>query len=164
MILIDINFTTYVPTTLLGLLGLISGYLYFYFKGKDDNRLKQIESVKSIDRVRAIEMFLNELGVTIDASNLDSQQKFLLIGKLLKAKTRKYLIASITLIILSSIIGFLLYDNNHNQSAKEKNQQTSDTTNKSVIIDSTSVNSIHDNEFNGKNTIIQGNGVEVNQK
>ena len=115
MTLLDINFTTYIPTTLLGLLGLVSGYLYFYFKNKDDNKLKQIESANSTDRLKVIEMSLNELGVTIDTSNLDSTQKFILIGQILKAKARKYLIISITAIILSGIIGFLLYDSNHTQ-------------------------------------------------
>lgn len=129
MTLLDINFTTYIPTTILGLLGLISGYLYFYFKNKDDNKLKQIESANPADRLRAIEMSLNELGVTIDTSNLDSTQKFILIGQMLKAKTKKYLIISITAIILSGIVGFLLYDSNHNQSTSKKNE--SDTTQQS---------------------------------
>ena len=123
MTLLDINFTTYVPTTMLGLLGLISGYLYFYFKNKDDNKLKQIESANSTDRLKAIEMSLNELGVTIDTSNLDSTQKFILIGQMLKAKTKKYLIISITAIILSGIVGFLLYDSNHNPTVTPHTKQ-----------------------------------------
>lgn len=126
MTILDVNFTTYIPTTVLGLLGLISGYLYLYFKNKDDGKLKQIESANPADRLKAIEMSLNELGVTIDTSNLDSTQKFMLIGEMLKTKTKKYLIISITAIILSGIIGFLLYDSNHNLSTSKTNE--SDTT------------------------------------
>ncbi|HTC00953.1 MAG TPA: hypothetical protein VK705_09740 [Ferruginibacter sp.] len=113
MTLLEINFTTYIPATLLGLLGLISGYLYFYFKNRDDNKLKQIQSADSAEKLRAIEMSLNELGVSFDTSNLDSTQKFILIQQLLRAKTKKYLITSITAILLSGIVAFLIYDQNH---------------------------------------------------
>jgi len=122
MTLLDIKMISYIPTTLFGLVGLISGYLYYYFKNKDNNKLKQINSAKPGDRLKAIEMSLNELGVTIDTSNLDSTQKFILIGQMLKAKTKKYLIISITAIILSGIVGFLLYDSNHNQSPSKRNE------------------------------------------
>jgi len=145
MTLLEINFTTYIPTTLLGLLGLISGYLYFYFKNKDESKLKQIESANPNDRLKAIEMFLNELGVTIDTSGLDSTQKFILIGQILKAKTKKYLIISITAIILSGIVGFLVYDSNHTpiepatkkdifQPLKEEVNVQIDSSPKSIVI------------------------------
>ena len=111
MTLLDINFTSYIPTSLLGLLGLISGYLFFYFKNKSDNKLKEIQSVNPEDRVRAIEMSLNELGVTIDTSTLNPEQKFKLIKDILRAKLNRYLIISITLIIISLFITFLIWKN-----------------------------------------------------
>jgi hypothetical protein len=105
----DVSFVTYIPTTILGLLGLVFGYLYFYFKNKDSNRLQEIQSVNPNDRIRAIEMLLNDLGITIDTSSLDSNQKFELIKEMLKAKTRKYLIIAITSIIFSIIVAFIVY-------------------------------------------------------
>ncbi len=127
MTLIDINFSSYIPTTLLGLLGLISGYLFFYFKNKSDNKLKEIQSVNSKDRIRAIEMSLNELGVTIDTSTLSPEQKFILIKNLLKAKFNRYLIISLTLIIISLFVTFLIWRNNSSSVTTPVN--TNDTIN-----------------------------------
>ena len=124
MTILYINFTSYVPTTLLGLLGLISGYLFFYFKNKNDNKLKEIKSTSRKDRVRVIEMSLNELGVPIDTANLDPAQKFDLIKGLLTTKTNRYLITSLTSIILSGFITFLIWSNNNKDNPKNRPDAT----------------------------------------
>jgi len=132
IVLMDIEFTPYIPTTLLGLLGLVSAYLYFYFKNKDDNKLKSIQSTNPEDRLRAIELNLSELGVTIDTGNLKPTEKYKLLVKALIAKTRKYLIIATVLIVLAAIIGFLFYDKSH--SPIMPSQNTNDSLNKSKII------------------------------
>src|SRR5262245_46464339 len=104
----EINFTPYIPTTVIGLLGLVFGYLYFYFKNKDDNRLKEIESINPEERRKVVESRLNEIGTSIDTSRMNSQQKYNLLVKSMNAKTRKYLIISVTTIILAFIVYLLL--------------------------------------------------------
>lgn len=113
--LLEINFTAYVPTTIIGLVGLIFAYLYFYFKNKDDNNLKQIESVNIEQRNRAIEAQLSELGVSIDTSTLTADQKYNLLVKALSAKTRKYLIIAFTTIILAFGLLFLLTNKSNDE-------------------------------------------------
>lgn len=107
-VLVEINFTPYIPTTAIGLLGLISGYLYFHYKNKNDNKLKEIESVAPEDRKKIIEAYLNDIGVSIDTTKLTSQQKYSLLAQSLHLKSRKFLILSVTTIILAIIIFFLI--------------------------------------------------------
>ncbi len=109
--ILEINFTPYIPTTLLGLLGLIAGYLFFYFKNRSNNKLKELQLTNPADQIKALEMSLNELGITIDTSNLSTNEKFILIKKLLHTKTNRYLIVSVTSIILSGFVTFLIFNN-----------------------------------------------------
>ncbi len=127
--LLEINFTPYIPTTLFGLLGLISGYIFFYFRNKNNTRLKEIQSANPKDRIRAIEMSLNDLGVSIDTSNLDSNQKLIIIKDILRAKANRYLTLTIALLVIALLATFLIWNNsNHN---KIPNQNETDTTKKS---------------------------------
>ena len=88
-ILLEIKLAPYIPTTILGLLGLISGYLYFLLKNKDDNKLKAIQSTNPDDRLNAIEVYLNELGVPIPTHDLNPTDKYNLLVKVLAAKTER---------------------------------------------------------------------------
>ncbi len=109
MTLLDIKFNPFVPSTIIGLLALITGYVYFYYKNRNDNRLKEIQSIPSNDRLRAIEVYLNELGVSVDTKNLTPTDKLKLLQSSLRTKTIKYLILAITTIILGSYITFLVW-------------------------------------------------------
>lgn len=114
--LLEISFSPYIPSTLIGLLGLCSGYLYFYFKSKNDNKLDEIKSTSSRDRLKAIELYLNEIGSPIDTTNLDPQDKYKLLVKSLKIKTTRYLIVATVTIIFSLIAGFIIW-NKENKNA-----------------------------------------------
>lgn len=108
MVLVDISFTPYVPTTILGLIGLIAGYLFLFLKNRDDNKLKEIQSTDPKDRVEVMAMSLNELGVKINTDNLTSAEKLDLIKSMLRTKTKKYLIISITSIGLALMISVVI--------------------------------------------------------
>jgi hypothetical protein len=131
MVLLDLNFTSYIPTTVLGLLGLLFAYLYGYYRNRDNNKLDQLKAIRASDRSKVMEMLLNDLGVQIDTSSLNSKQKFELVVKLLSAKTRKYLIISITLIILSLIIAFLIWSNYHLSTTNNQKSTTDTSSNQS---------------------------------
>jgi hypothetical protein len=126
MTLLEVSIPTYVPTTVLGLLGLISGYLFIYFKNKNNNKVKEIESANPKDRIKAIEMSLNELGITIDTKNLSSDQKLEVIKNLLRTKTNRLLIISITSIVFTILVTFLI--SNNKTSARPNPNQNSDST------------------------------------
>ena len=119
MVILEINnYTPYIPSTVIGLVGLLFAYLYYYFKNKDDKKLKEIELTKKEDRLPAIEANLNELGVHFDTSNLKPQQKFELLNNTLKTKTRKYLIGAMTTIILSIIISLLIWKTSNSNTSR----------------------------------------------
>ena len=127
------NFKPFIPSTVIGLIGLISGYLYKYFKNKDNKKLQEIKSTKKEDRLHAIEAYLNELGVHIDTSNLAPSQKYNLLTKSLITKTKKYLLISITTIIISILVSILIW-NNSNRTDDAFNSNKS-----SISIDSSDV-------------------------
>jgi hypothetical protein len=111
-LLLDINtFLPYIPSTLIGLLGIIFGNLFFAYRNKSDKRLDTIKSIKSSDRIRALEMYMNEMGITVNTEGLDSNQKVEIIRDLLHAKFRRYMIAAVTLVTLSLIVAFLIWSN-----------------------------------------------------
>lgn len=139
MNLFEINFTSYIPTTLLGLIGLLFAYLYGAYRSRNNTMLQQIKSVRSADRNKAIEMILNDLGVQIDTSSLDSIQKYNLLVKLLNSKTRKYLITATTSILLSVILAFLIWDNNHPNEPNKKIINNPTTIEDDTKVDSTSI-------------------------
>lgn len=156
---LEVSFNSYIPSTIIGLLGLAFAYLYFYLKNKDDKKLEAIKSIKSSDRLRAIETSLNELGVHIDTTTLDSNQKFQLLTRSLNAKIRKYLIFSITTIILAIIFALANRDqNNPNSNEPGGNEdpiktvasEPVDTIGKGGVIDPPSVASSSDTIGAGK--------------
>ncbi len=115
----EINFTPYIPTTVLGLIGLLFGYLYGIYRNRNKTKLSQLTSVDSKDRPRIIEMMINDLGVQIDTRGLNAQQKYDLVIQLLTTKTRKYLIISITSILLSAIIALVIWSSQGGINRKE---------------------------------------------
>ncbi|MEP7230315.1 MAG: hypothetical protein ABI691_08695 [Ginsengibacter sp.] len=132
MILLEISFTPYIPTSIVSLLGLALAYIFFYLKNKSDNKLKEIKSASSKDRLKAIEMYLNDLGVSVDTSNLNPAEKVKLIKQLINLKKRRYLIIATTIIIVSGFVIFLLWtkDNIHD---KNKVDQKTDTSNRAGL-------------------------------
>lgn len=123
-ILLEINFTPYIPTSLLGLLGLLFGYLYYYFRNKNDNKLQTIQSASENDRIKAIEMYLNELGTPINTDNLEPKEKYDLLAKSLAVKTKRYLITAITLISISGLITLLIANHNgNNETIQDKDNK-----------------------------------------
>jgi hypothetical protein len=114
MPVLEINFTTYIPTTILGLLGLISGYLFFYFKAKSDNNLEELKSLNERDRLPAVQMRLNELGVRLPTlRDLSPEQKLELLRDMMRSKNNRYLIGAVTLLILAALLTFLVWNNSH---------------------------------------------------
>ncbi|HET6256651.1 MAG TPA: right-handed parallel beta-helix repeat-containing protein [Puia sp.] len=107
----EIPFPTFIPSTVLGLIALLFWYLYNSYTTKKKAQLDEINSVEQSNRIRVIEMRLNELGVTVDTSDLTAEQKYDLLVRLLNSKIRKYLIAAITLISLCILLVFLIYTN-----------------------------------------------------
>lgn len=77
----------YIPTTILGLIGLLFAYLYNYFQSRDKREMENVKSLNNKDRARATEMMLNDLGITIETDSLTPDQKYDLVKKLLQAKT-----------------------------------------------------------------------------
>lgn len=108
--IIDIPFPNFIPSTILGLLALLFWYIYNAYTNKNKTKLEEIKTVDQQDRTKIIEMMLNDLGVTLDTSSLSSEQKYNLLVRILNNKTRKYLIAAITLILLTGLVTFLIYN------------------------------------------------------
>lgn len=97
------------PTTILGLAGLLFFYLYASYKNKKDNELKTIQNIQSDkQKIEAIERQINEFGTRIDSTNLSPKQKYNLLLRLIKAKHNRYLITAITFVCLAILIAFLL--------------------------------------------------------
>jgi hypothetical protein len=125
-LLVNINtFLPYIPSTVIGLLGIIFGNLFFAYRNRSDKRLDTIKTIKSSDRIRALEMYMNDMGITVNTDGLDSNQKVEVIRHLLHAKFRKYMIAAITLVTLSIIIALLIWSNSN--VARTDHQQTGTT-------------------------------------
>jgi hypothetical protein len=109
--LLEISFTPYVPTTLLGLFGLVAAYLYFFFTNRDNNRLQAIKSTPDSDRLAAIETFIGELGVPIPTGDLTPGDKYKLLLRTLRTKERKWVIMAILCVIIAALTTFLIYNN-----------------------------------------------------
>ena len=87
MLLLSVSsLTPYIPSTVLGLLGIVAYYLYLYFKKKNSNELKRIESVPEDQRVRALEVMANDHGIPLDTEGLNAEQKFHVIQLSLQNK------------------------------------------------------------------------------
>jgi hypothetical protein len=78
--------------------------------------------VRPNERGKVIEMMLNDLGVQIDTSSLTKQQKHDLVVRLLASKTKRYLIISVTSILLAVIVALLIFEKNRQSEAGVKSE------------------------------------------
>lgn len=167
-LLSEFNFTPYIPTTLLGFLGLATGYLYFYLTKKDKRSVEQLEKIPEKDRPRALEMWLNDVGITIDTKNLSNQQTLQLAKYVLQTKYRKYLVTSVVTVSISIIIAIVVSVGQ----TKPKNDTTSSSVDTKLEkkIDSTVMNpsgrfnSIPTTSETSKNANLQSNECNYYQK
>ena len=98
----------HLPSTLIGLLGLIVGVVYLLQKQKNSNELKQIQELSSADRPKLLEQKLNDFGTTINTDDLSPDHKYDLLKRLMNNKLKKYLISALTLIAFGVILFFVL--------------------------------------------------------
>jgi hypothetical protein len=110
MVLLSIlSVKPYIPSTLLGLLGLIAGYVYYYFKNRNEQEVAKIKAMPVAQRPQALDALINELGVRISTDDMDTTQRFELVKRIMRMKVIKWLIISATCLALAVIIAFLLY-------------------------------------------------------
>lgn len=100
----EFNVSPVIPSTLVGLLGLIVGYVYYYYRQKNKNELEKIKELNAEDRPKYLEQKLNDFGTSIDASDLSPEHKYDLLKRLMNNKLKKYAITAITLVVLSLVV------------------------------------------------------------
>lgn len=142
----------YMPATVLGLLGLVVGYLYFYMTSRDEWKLKVIQNTPPDERVKMVELMLSELGTSISTDGLAEKDKYRLLTKVLRAKNRKYLIVSVTSIVLTIIAALLLYSQNLQQADVKKEKIADDI----IVVKDTIVQkaSVIQNHYGGGDNVI----------
>jgi len=100
----DFTVNPVIPSSLVGLLGLIAGYVYYYLSRKNKNELEKIKELDVNDRPKYLEQKLNDFGATIDTSDLNPEHKYDLLKRLMNNKLKKYSITAITLVALSFVV------------------------------------------------------------
>jgi hypothetical protein len=121
MILLDVqefNVSPVIPSTLVGLLGLIVGYVYYYLRQKNKNELEKIKELNAEDRPKYLEQKLNDFGTSIDPSDLSPEHKYDLLKRLMNNKLKKYAISAVTLVALSLVV-YLVWGKAETDSATE---------------------------------------------
>ena len=107
MLILDVqefNVSPVIPSTLIGLLGLIAGYVYYYLRQKNANELEKIKELNAEDRPKYLEQKLNDFGTTIDTGDLNPEHKYDLLKRLMNNKLKKYAISAVTLVALSLVV------------------------------------------------------------
>lgn len=101
--------TTYIPTSVLGLLSILFFYLFDAYKKKKELQLQEIQNLKSDQKkAEVIEMRLNEFGTRISTEDLTPEQKYDLLKRLVRNKNQRYLIIAIASILLAVVFAILL--------------------------------------------------------
>lgn len=100
----EFNVSPVIPSTLVGLLGLIAGYVYYYYRQKNKNELEKIKELNPEDRPKYLEQKLNDFGTSFDTSDLNPEHKYDLLKRLMNNKLKKYAITAITLVVLSFVV------------------------------------------------------------
>lgn len=100
----DFTVNPVIPSTFVGLLGLIVGYVYYYQSQKNKNELKKIKELNEGDRPKYLEQKLNDFGTTIDSSDLSPEHKYDLLKRLMNNKLKKYSISAVTLVALALVV------------------------------------------------------------
>ena len=118
----------HLPSTLIGLLGLIVGVVYLLQKQKNSNELKQIQELSSADRPKLLEQKLNDFGTTINTDDLSPDHKYDLLKRLMNNKLKKYLISALTLIAFGVILFFVLGNDPASKIEQEDEAQEEVTT------------------------------------
>jgi GH25 family lysozyme M1 (1,4-beta-N-acetylmuramidase) len=97
-----------IPSTLFGLVAVISAYIYYYYRNKDKNDVEKIKAMPAAQRPKALNALINDLGIQIPTKDLSAEQRFDLVKKMMRLRTIKWLITSITFIILAIIVAVVL--------------------------------------------------------
>ena len=92
-----------------------------------------LKTVDKKDRPEVIQVLINDFGISVDTQGLSGDQKYELLVRMLNAKIKRQIIASVTIILLSGLSVFLILQYSDKQPT---NHHTSDV----VTEDSTSTN------------------------
>ncbi|MBS1684017.1 MAG: hypothetical protein JSS76_04640 [Bacteroidetes bacterium] len=114
--------------------------------------MSRIESTPEKDRAKVIEMTLNDFGIRVSTTGMSEESKLEVIGKMIRAKERRYLIVAITSFCIVLVLSFLVYfmktDNptlrESDRQAKVDSIQLSDTSDSTTKLIKPQVNSHQD--------------------
>jgi len=122
-------------TTVLGLLGLVGLLVYLYMRQKQKRAFDMINDMSPDDKARAYEQKQNEVGLNIDTSKLTPPRQAELARLIINAKTKKYLIFAIAIVILAIVAAFMFKTEQPLTGSEEKALVNQDTV-KTVMVES----------------------------
>lgn len=148
MIIIDVlGFEPYIPSTVIGLIGVIAAYIFAYSRIKANNKLKKIELANKKDRPKIVAMELNEAGIEYDPDKLTSEQQYILISKTLSNKKFYSLLKVITTLIAAIALIIIVFVLNKNVPNPIPNKNTFSFSSGNSAFDSLVINTLRSDGY-----------------